>query len=117
MGLLNIKLNFMAAPVVAVALGIAVDDTIHFLSKLKFELKTEKDFNIAVKKTILSAGKPIIITSIIFAIGFSVLVLSDFGFTQTFGLFIMFTVISAVLGDLFFLPVILMMIKPKGLMR
>jgi hypothetical protein len=115
MGLLDISLNLGTAPVAAIALGIAIDDTIHFLARFRIELRKDHDYPGAIQRTIRSVGKPILITSLILTVGFFIFLFSNFQFTQNMGVLISFTVISAIFGDLILLPILLLIFKPiKG---
>jgi predicted RND superfamily exporter protein len=115
MGLLDISLNLGTAPVAAIALGIAIDDTIHFLSRFRMELHRDRDYPGAIQRTIRSVGKPILITSFILTVGFFIFLFSNFQFTQNMGVLISLTVISAIFGDLVLLPILLLIFKPiKG---
>ena len=87
-----------------VAFGIAVDDTIHFLSKLRLQLAQGKSLAWAVKRSFLSTGKAIIVTSLILCGGFLTLTSSSFLGTFHIGLLISLTLLFAVLADLTFLP-------------
>ncbi|AKD04739.1 MMPL family transporter [Pontibacter korlensis] len=108
MGLMGVKLTVSVSIIFTIAFGIAVDDTIHFLSKLKLELKSGKSLPYAVKSTFISAGKAIIITSSILVAGFLTLVLSTFDATFYVGLFVSLTLVFAVVADLLLLPVLVL---------
>jgi predicted RND superfamily exporter protein len=114
MGLLGISLNFATAPLAAIALGIAIDDTIHFLSRFKREFSLDHDYEGAIERTMNSVGKPILITSIILTAGFFIFLLSNFQYTRNMGMLISLTVIGAIIGDLILLPVLLLVTKPLG---
>ena len=114
MGLLGISLNFATAPLAAIALGIAIDDTIHFLSRFKREFSLDHDYEGAIARTMTSVGKPILITSVILTAGFFIFLLSNFQYTRNMGMLISLTVIGAIIGDLILLPVLLLVTKPLG---
>jgi len=114
MGLFDISLNFGTAPIAAIALGIAIDDTIHFLSRFRREFGAGCDYEGAIARTMKSVGKPILITSVILTAGFFIFLLSNFQYTQNMGMLISFTVVGAILGDLILLPALLLAIKPMG---
>ena len=78
MGWTGINLKLSTSIIFTIAFGIAVDDTIHFISKLRIELAKGKDLMEAVSSSFLNAGKAIIITSIILCGGFMTLCLSSF---------------------------------------
>lgn len=114
MGFFGIDLKITTAIVFTISFGIAVDDTIHFLTKYKLELKKGKSNLYALKRTYLDTGKAIVLTSLILCSGFLLLLFSDFLGTFYLGLMISITLLFAVLGDLFFLPLLLLYFyKPK----
>jgi uncharacterized protein len=116
MGFFGIDMKVSTSIIFTIAFGIAVDDTIHFLSKLRGELAKGKSMLYALKRTYLSTGKAIIITTIILCGGFLTLIASDFRGTFYIGLLISLTLLFAVLADLLLLPVLLLIIfKNKGL--
>ncbi|MCK5078885.1 MAG: MMPL family transporter [Bacteroidales bacterium] len=86
---------------------MAVDDTIHFLSKFKFELNKGQDIHAAIQTTMRETGKAIIITTIILFFGFIVLLHSDIKEVFYQGLLVGIMLITALIADLFLLPVLL----------
>jgi uncharacterized protein len=114
MGILGVSLNILTAPVAAVALGLAVDDTIHFLTCFRKEFPRCRDYGEAVRTTLMRTGRPIFVTSLVLAAGFAVLLFSDFHPTRNFGMLIGLTVLYALLGDLLLLPTLLFVFKPLG---
>ncbi|MEO0471709.1 MAG: efflux RND transporter permease subunit [Bacteroidota bacterium] len=107
MGLCNIGLKMSTAVIFTIAFGIAVDDTIHFLSRLKTEMVKSSDLQSALKTTYLSTGRAIVITSLILIGGFGVLMFSQFQTTYITGFFISLALVFAVFSDLFLLPVLI----------
>ena len=114
MGLANVSLNIATAPVAAIALGLAVDDTIHFLTRFRREFRKNPDYGNSIRSTVRLAGKPILVTSIILASGFLIFLVSDFQPTKNLGVLISLTLLSAVLADLVLLPALLLVLKPLG---
>lgn len=108
MGYFGINLKITTAIVFTISFGIAVDDTIHFLSKFKLELNKGKSVIYALKRTYLGTGKAIVLTSAILCSGFLLLLFSDFLGTFYLGLMISITLLFAVLADLFLLPLLLL---------
>lgn len=104
MGLFSIPLNTATALISAVAIGIAVDDTIHFLLSYKDFFKRHKNSEIAIKLALKSKGSAITFSSIILAIGFGVMVFSSFVPTIYFGLLSAIIMLTALIGDIVFLP-------------
>jgi len=104
LGFLGIELEAGVSIVFAIAFGIAVDDTIHFLSK--FKLAMDKGMNIeeALHITFLETGKAICLTTLILFFGFLVLLFSIHPPSVTIGLLISVTLVSALVGDLLLIP-------------
>jgi predicted RND superfamily exporter protein len=114
MGLFGIELKAGTSLVFSIAFGVATDDTIHFISRLKIELGYGKSLVYAFKRTYFETGKPILLTTFIIMGGFVSLMISDFQSTFYFGFLICITVIIAVLADIFLLPVLLFAILGKS---
>jgi predicted RND superfamily exporter protein len=104
MVLLGIDLKVTSGIIFTVAFGIAVDDTIHFLSKLRIQLGHGRPLVWAVKRSFLATGKAIVVTSLILCGGFLTLTTSSFLGTFHIGLLISLTLLFAVVADLTFLP-------------
>ncbi|GMQ26709.1 hypothetical protein Aoki45_33920 [Algoriphagus sp. oki45] len=111
MYLLGIDFKLTTAILFTVAFGIAVDDTIHFMTKLKLELEKGKSMLYAIKRTFMEAGRAIFLTTLILVSGFALLIFSRFGVTHFTGLLISFSLVFAWLGDMFLLPVLLFPLK------
>lgn len=112
MGYFGINLKITTAIIFTISFGIAIDDTIHFLSNFKLELKKGKSKIYALKSTYLGTGKAIVLTSAILVGGFSMLLMSNFMGTYYMGLMICITLLVAVLSDLFILPLLLLYFYP-----
>jgi len=104
-------LNVSTSLIFAIAFGITVDDTIHFLSKMKLEIDKGEPIHVAIKTTFLTTGKSILITSIILFTGFIVLAFSGLSSTFYFGLLVSLTILIAVFTDLLLLPIFLRWLK------
>ncbi|MCI4671290.1 MAG: MMPL family transporter [Bacteroidia bacterium] len=111
MGLFNITLTASTALVFVIAFGIAVDDTIHFLSRYRLERQKGLDVDAAILETLRGTGKAMILTSLILMGGFILLLASDFGGTYNTGLFTGLTIIFAMFADLLLLPILLRLSK------
>lgn len=111
MGWLDIPLNTGTCMLAAIALGIAVDDTIHFMVRYQRELREKNDQQAAMAATIMAEGEPITFTSFALALGFGVLILSNFIPTAQFGLLAALVMIYALLTDLFVNPMILLSVQ------
>ena len=109
MGAFGIPLNTSTSLIAAVAIGIAVDDTIHYLSEYRAQRAQGKTISISVDKTIHRKGLPIISSSLILCLGFGVMSLSNFVPVIDFGFLSAIIMITAVIGDLVVLPSILLL--------
>ena len=107
MGFLGVPLNPGTAMVAAIAIGVAVDDTIHLMTRFATESKLHLDERDAVRATIRGEAVPIVSTSIALALGFGVLSLSNFSIVAQFGLLAGATVIYAAVADLLIMPILL----------
>ena len=117
MGYSGIKLRPSTAMTFSIALGIAVDDTIHFLARFRQEMKSTDLVSKAISKTIYSSGKPIIGTTIVLSMGFFVLYFSEFVPNHEFGILSTIILIVAFLGSLLLLPVLLNLFYKKNIIN
>ncbi len=107
MGAFAIPLNTATALIAAVAIGIAVDDTIHFLTEYKNKRQIGFDISAAVEHAINEKGRAIMLSSVILCIGFGAMITSRFVPTANFGALSAVIMITAVIGDLVVLPALL----------
>jgi predicted RND superfamily exporter protein len=107
MGLFGIPLSTSTSIVFVISFGIAVDDTIHFLTRYRLERGQGRDVQEAIRNTILGTGKAMILTSIVLLGGFILLLASDFGGTFNTGFFTALTILFALIADLLMLPILL----------
>jgi predicted RND superfamily exporter protein len=115
MGWLGIPLKPSTLLVFSIALGISVDDTIHYLAKYRQELKLKKwTLKECVLIAIRESGLGMFYTSIVLFCGFSVFLFSQFGGTQALGLLISVTLLIAMITNLLLLPSILLSLE-RGL--
>ena len=115
MGYLGIELRPATAMTFSIALGIAVDDTIHFLSRFRSEFSRSATHKKASAITILTTGRAIVSTTITLAMGFVVLIFSNFKPNTEFGILSTIILIVALISSLLLLPSLINIIKPlKG---
>ena len=110
-GLFKIPLDIMTITIAAISIGIAVDNTIHYIYRYKENSKLDNKNDIIIGKTHLTVGNAVLITSIAITAGFLTLCLSSFVPTVYFGLFTSFAMIFAMIGVLITLPSILYYLK------
>ncbi len=111
MGLFGIPLSVATSLIASIAIGLAVDDTIHYLVRYNREFKKDLDKDRAMRTTLTAVGRPIIFTSLTIGIGFSVLLFSHFQPTAVFGLLMVITMACALVGDLILLPTLMMHVE------
>jgi len=104
MGMLGIPLDAATVMIAGVAIGIAADDTVHFLSCFRREKQSGADSSVAIGRTFEKAGAAITFTSVVAAAGFAILLMAEFRPIQYFGLLAGITMITAWIGDVFVLP-------------
>ena len=111
-GLLRIPLDMMTITIAAITIGIAVDNSIHYIYRFKEELKQTCNYEKTVKLCHSSVGVAILNTSITIIFGFSILVLSNFIPTIYFGFFTGLAMLFAMISVLTLLPALILIIKP-----
>ncbi|MDC0353676.1 MMPL family transporter [Candidatus Pelagibacter sp.] len=113
-GLLGIPLDMMTITIAAITIGIAVDNSIHYIYRFKEEFDKIKDYNKTLKICHSTVGVAILNTSITIVFGFSILVLSKFIPTIYFGMFTGLAMLLAMISVLTLLPSLILIIKPFG---
>jgi len=113
-GLLGIPLDMMTITIAAITIGIAVDNSIHYIYRFKEEFKKIKNYNQTVDRCHNTVGVAILNTSITIIFGFSILVLSNFIPTIYFGVFTGIAMFLALISVLTLLPKLILVFKPFG---
>ncbi len=114
MGWLGISLDLMTITIAAITIGIAVDDTIHYVHRITEEFAHDHNYWAAVKRSHASIGRAMYYTTITITLGFSILALSNFVPTIYFGLLTGFAMMAALLANLTLLPQLIVRFKPLG---
>lgn len=112
MGLFGIPLDIMTITIAAITIGIAVDDTIHYVHRFTEEVEIDGDYLAAMKRCHDSVGRAMYYTSITIIIGFSILGLSNFLPTIYFGLFTGLAMLVAMFANLTLLALLLLKFRP-----
>lgn len=115
MGLLDIPLNPGTAMVAVIAIGIAVDSTIHLLSRYNELSRVQGDAMTAARQTVQEESLPMTATSIALALGFGMLLFSDFAIIGQFGALSAATMLFALFANLIVTPLIMSRIRLVGL--
>ena len=113
MGLSGIPLDLMTITISAIAIGIGVDNAIHYIHRFKAEFQKDGDYLKTMYRSHASIGLAMFYTSITVTLGFLVLALSNFIPSIYFGVFTAIAMISALLANLTLLPKLILMVKPK----
>ncbi len=113
-GLLGIPLDMMTITIAAITIGIAVDNSIHYIYRFKEEFEKIKNYNKTVDRCHNTVGVAILNTSITIVFGFSILVLSNFIPTIYFGIFTGIAMLLALISVLTLLPKLILVLKPFG---
>ncbi len=114
MGWLEIPLDYNKIMIATVALGIAVDDTIHFVSRYHHEFQQRGSYSEALTAAMTEVGRAVFITSLILVMGFLVNTLSVLDALAKSGILLATTIATALVADLFFTPALVLTLKPFG---
>ena len=114
MGWANIHLDMMTITIAAITMGIAVDDTIHYIHRFEQEFKTNPDYKNVMFKCGETISYAMFYTSLVITVGFSILVFSNFIPTIYFGLLTGLAMIVALIANITLLPALIVTFKPFG---
>ncbi|WP_147303508.1 RND family transporter [Rhodohalobacter sp. SW132] len=112
MGFLNVDIKPSTAVIFTIALGIAVDDSIHYLARFRIEMQRRGVMNAALSATTIKTGRAIVVTSFILIAGFGTLITSAFASTAMMGILVCSTIFAALIADLFILPSLFYWLRP-----
>ena len=113
MGWIGLPLDMMTITIAAITVGIAVDDTIHFVHRFREEFPHDQDYIATMHRCHASIGKAMYYTSITIIAGFSILAFSNFNPTVYFGLLTGLAMLMALLCNLTLLPALIITFKPR----
>ena len=113
-GLLEIPLDMMTITIAAITIGIAVDNSIHYIYRFREEFKKINNYNETLDRCHNTVGVAILNTSITIVFGFSILILSNFIPTIYFGVFTGLAMLLAMISVLTLLPKLILVFKPFG---
>ena len=114
MGWIGIPLDMMTITIAAITVGIAVDDTIHYIHRFQTEFKVDQNYLASMDRCHGSIGKAMYYTSVTITLGFSILALSEFMPTIYFGLLTGAAMVVALIGALTLLPLLIVVFRPLG---
>ncbi len=107
MGLAGINLDSMTAMVASIAIGLAVDDSIHFVSRVRLRQAAGDSMSASLRNATVEVGRALVFTSIVLCAGFASMLFGSFVGMMFFGLLSMITIVFALAADLLLLPVVL----------
>jgi len=110
----NIPLDMFTLLIGSIAIGLAVDDTIHFLHNFKRYYLETGDAAEAIEHTFYTTGKAMVITSIVLALGFYAYTMANMISVQNFGLLTGTVIVMALLADLLLAPALMMVVTKRG---
>ena len=111
MGWFSIYLDTSTIMIASVTMGIAVDDTIHFVTWLRRNLQSGLGMTDAIRKAFSDTGKPILITTVVLSAGYLVLLSGSVRPIVAFGGLAAFAMVLALVGDLFILPALMLVFR------
>ncbi len=114
MGLLGITIDLNALMIGSIAIGLVVDDTMHFMYNFKKYNQIKRDPRAAIRETMLGAGRALLITSLVLAANFFVLMAGELLTTTKFGFFTGLVILVALLIDFILAPALLIFVSPKA---
>jgi predicted RND superfamily exporter protein len=114
MGWLGVPLDYAKISIAAVAIGIAVDDTIHLLSRYWHEFKVHGDYAEALKASMQDVGRALLITSVALVSGFLVFTLSVMDSQAIYGILLATTIVTALVADFLLMPALILTFKSFG---
>ena len=110
-------LEYASVIALTVGFGIAVDDSIHFLSRLRIETSRTPKLQDGVAETITRIGPVLILTTLVLIAGLAATVISDLPSMRLFGKLFMVTIGAAIVADLLFLPAVILAARKFGLIK
>jgi len=114
MGWLAIPLDMMTITIAAICIGIGVDDTIHYVHRIREEYEKDGDYWGAARRSHNSIGRAMYYTTLTISLGFSILAFSNFIPTIYFGLLTGFSMVMALIANMTLLPLLIVRFKPLG---
>ena len=117
MGWFGIPLDIMTITIAAITIGIGVDNSIHYMHRIREEFALDGDYWAAVRRSHGSVGRAIYYTSVTITLGFSILALSNFIPSIYFGLLTGLAMVVALVANLTLLPLLIVVFKPLGQAR
>ena len=113
MGFFKVPLVINSLMIGSIAIGIVVDDTVHFLYNFQKFYHAKRDPAYAVRETLVGVGRALLITSLVLSAGFFITLCSSLKHLVNFGFFTGVTILIALLTDFFLMPALMIMVTPR----
>jgi predicted RND superfamily exporter protein len=113
MGAFGVYIDLNALMIGSIAIGLVVDDTMHFMYNFRRHYELTGDTRQAVRETLLTTGRALLITSLVLAANFFVLLFASFTSTHKFGFYTGFVILVALLADFILAPALMVLIVPR----
>ena len=117
MGWFSIPLDMFTMMVASIAIGLAVDDTVHFIYNFKRYYEERRDVHYAVGRTLHTAGRAMLTTSIVLSIGFFIFMFASMNNVFNFGMLVGLAILLALLGDFLLAPALMALSADKMLKK
>jgi len=114
MGLAKVPLTMNTLLIGSIAMGLVVDDTVHFIHNFQRYYKETEDAHEAIKETLLSTGRALLITSLVLATGFFVLMFATLNHLVRFGFFTGMAILIALLADFLLAPALMLLVTRRN---
>ena len=114
MGAFRIPLDLMTITIAAISVGIAVDNSIHFIDRFKNEMLSKNDAAAAIAKATNNVGQAMFYTTLVITSGFLIMVFSNFVPTMYFGVLTGLAMVTALVANLVMLPMLVAKFKPMS---
>ena len=114
MGWAEIHLDYFRLLLATIAIGIAVDDTVHMMTRLRREFRRTGNYHAAIDNSLTSVGRALTITTMVLTLSFLVFLVSEMSVLASFGILLACTIGVALVADLFLLPALILAFKPFG---
>ncbi|MEW5736522.1 MAG: MMPL family transporter [Thermodesulfobacteriota bacterium] len=114
MGWTGITLDYVKLLIACIAIGIAVDDTVHLVTRFRHFFYAAGRYETALTRSVTDVGRALFITTAVLVAGFAVFIFSDMHSIATFGLLTAGTLITALAADFFLMPALLLVFRPMG---
>ncbi len=114
LGYFNVPLNMMTMTIIPMMLGIAVDDTIHFINSIKYEFEKCGNYKTATLNAFATVGRSLLMTTIVLTVSFATYMLSPVKMIQDIGLLASIGLMAALVTDFLITPALMIMTKPFG---